>query len=370
VCGHHWFTAQIEPDAMGCPCYVESPKQQQGILMFVKFPDHVDSRLLLDAAERLESKLHAKLPELQSRLGALKTDGEPPGYWGEWIGRKMGNVLSYLQIYAYIIGQAIPPNTRLEDVRMLDYGGGWGLLGLLAKEAGVGSVTYLDIHQGIAQAVRITSETLELPLANIIGGDETHLSGRFNSVVSSDVLEHVYKPERVFAEIARVCEPGAHVFHQTGANPKSLHQRVTLSRLHREEEAKIIRQRADIIAARIGPNPALAAATRGLDRADLEAAIERFKSTGVMPVPDHPTNTCELSGYWLERLMDPYEVAAKMSRAGFSAEVRQSFWGPGRSSLPSRLMKHALNAVSAISVPIGLRATFYYCIHGVRRDSP
>lgn len=333
---------------------------------FIHFPKHVDSRALFAAAERLEARLHASLPALTERLTRLETGPEPAGYWGEWINRKMPNVLSYLQIYAYIIGQALPPDRKLKDVRMLDYGGGWGMMSLLAKEAGVGHVTYLDRHTGIVEAVRVIAGTMGLGPDRFIAGDETALTGSFNSVVSSDVLEHVYNPDRVFAAIAAVSEPGAHVCHHTGANPMSAHQRITLARLHQAEEPALRAIRAEIIAARIGRNDALAAATRGLDRHDLDRAIDRFVLTRKMPVPDHPTNTCELSGYWLERLMDPYSVAEKMTRAGFVSTVKQSFWGPGRSSLPARALKHALNALSATSVAVGLRATFYYCVHGVR----
>ena len=337
------------------------------MIPFIQIPRHVDAPALFAAAERLESKLHSKLPAIQARFSQFSHEGVPPGYWAEWIGLKMPNVLSYLQIYAYIIGQAIPPDTKLADVRMLDYGGGWGLMGLLAKEAGVGQVTYLDIGPGIARAAQGVAEALELPIERFIVGDESELAGSFNSVVSSDVLEHVYNPDRTFAAMAKVCEPGAYVFHQTGANPKNYHQRVTLRRLHLTEEPKLRAIRARIIAERIGANDALAAATRGLNAADLDAAIEKFRTDGTLPVPDHPTNTCELSGYWLERLMDPYVVAGKLANAGFDAEVRQSFWGPGRSSLPARLLKHSLNAVSATSTWLGLKATFYYCIRGVRQ---
>lgn len=339
--------------------------------MFVPVPPHVDGDALFAAAERLEARLHARLPELKAELAKLPAPDGLPGYWGDWFVKKMPNVLSYLQVYGYILGQALP-DVPLKDVRVLDYGGGWGLLGLLAKEAGAGSVTYLDINEGTARAVQTISAVLDLPLASVICGDESALHGmgeRFNSVVSSDVLEHVYDPDRVFAAIAGVCEPGARVFHQTGANPRSLHQQVTLRRLHQMVEPDLYAKRREVIAAAGVAAPdvdRLAVATRGLDHAGLDAAIAAFKASGAVPTPDHPTNTCELNGYWYERLMEPEAVAAKMSAAGFRADVARCFWGPGRSGRAARAVKTGFNAVSRLSRRLGLRATYYYGVAGVR----
>ena len=338
---------------------------------FIAVPAHVDADALFGAAERLEAKLHAQLPRLVDELTKLPAPDCTPGYWGQWFARKMPNVLSYLQVYGYIIGQALP-DMPLSKVRMLDYGGGWGLMGLMAKEAGVGSVTYLDINEGTARAVKTISQVLDLLLADVICGDETALHDyphKFNSVVSSDVLEHIYDPDRVFKAIAGVCEPGARVFHQTGANPKSLHQLITLTKLHRSVEPQLLAKRREVIASaglKGADAERLALASRGLDQAGFENAIECFKAAGVLPVPDHPTNTCELNGYWYERLMEPREVARRMTNAGFQAEVARCFWGPGRSSLPARIVKTGFNFVSRLSRQVGLRVTYYYGIAGVR----
>lgn len=143
--------------------------------LFIPFPTHVDGGSLFDAAERLEAKLHSQLPKLAAELATLLAPrGCPPRYWADWFAKKMPNVLSYLQVYCYIVGQSLP-NVPLRDVRMLDYGGGWGLMGLLAKEAGVASVTYLDIGEGTARAAQTISRVLNVSLADVICGDETAL---------------------------------------------------------------------------------------------------------------------------------------------------------------------------------------------------
>lgn len=338
--------------------------------LFVPIPKHVDGQSLYAAAERLEKRLHDNRDRIDAALFHLNPTGlMEPGYYSRRFLEKLPNVLSYLQVYVYIIGNALP-NRSLSEISLLDYGGGWGLMGILAKEMGIGRVTYLDISPGPEASARTTAEVIGLQLDRYILGAEDALYAceeRFDSVVSSDVLEHVYDPASVFTAIRHVCAPGARVFHHTGANPKSLHQRVTLSRLHRQEEPALRSARAQVVRG-CGVTGSdidrLAEATRGLNRRDIENAVARFIASGELPQPDHPTNTCDLTGYWLERLMEPARVAEKMGRAGYRAEVRQSFWGPGRSSRPIRAVKHALNFASSLAVPIGLRSTFYYAIAG------
>ncbi|MEX2153551.1 MAG: class I SAM-dependent methyltransferase [Gemmatimonadaceae bacterium] len=349
---------------------------------FFRIPAHVDGAALFAAAERVEGKLQRALPAIDRALLAIRPDHTasvipdpqlPSEYWPEWFRRKIDNSLAYLQIYAYIIAQTIPKDRALRELALLDFGAGWGLMALLAKEAGFGRVTYLDIDPGVTTAARAISETVDVRIDDYICGSETALAGRpqrFDCVVSSDALEHIYQPRKAFAAIRGVCHPNSIVFHHTGANPRNLHQRITLARLQRAEEAKIVEQRRQLIR-ETAPDlalervAALATSTRGLDRADIISAVAEHRRTGALPTPDHPTNTCYLSGYWLEHLMEPSDVARMMSECGYSTTVERSFWGPGRSRFVPRIAKHALNFLSSLSTGIGLKATYYYGIRGV-----
>lgn len=334
--------------------------------LLVPTPDHVDGHALFAAADRLEARLVANLPEIMRELGRLPAPDCPPNYWADWLARKMPNVLAYLQVYAFIIGQALPP-VPLRAVRLLDYGGGWGLMSLLAKEAGVGSVTYLDHNEGAARAAATIAQAVGLPFDRAIVGDERALMGSFNAIVPSDVIEHVYSPERVFDAIAAVCEPGAKVCHQTGANPHSARMRRQIMRLRREEEPRLRALREAVIAGELPSAAArLAQATRGLDHADILASVAAYRATGAVPVPDHPTNTCDLHGYWYERLINPREVAAKLARTGFEADVISCFWGPGRSRRPIRALKHVLSLASRLSRATGLSVVNHYAVADTR----
>ena len=372
---------------------------------FVRIPKHVDGGPLYAAALRLESKLSSAMPKIDRALHDLRPDYSQsempeaaeywvdlvPGYWVQAFHRKAHNFLAYLQAYAYIIANAIPESRPdFANVRLLDFGGGSGLMSMLAKEAGIGYVTYLDINPGPAAVCEVVSEAVGLPLDEYICGSESPLyrnADSFDSVVTSDVLEHIYDLQSVFKALGHACAPGAFVFHQTGANPRNPWVKFTLSRLQRRHESdspNVLDQlHADGVRAfweiRKGSIKSqapdidepdldrLAKDTRGLNRSDLDRAIVAYRRSGSFPVPLHPTNTCDpITGQWLERMMDPDYVANELAKAGFRTRVMQCYWGPGRSPFPQRVAKHVLNLVSSVSVGVGLRATFYYGIQGIK----
>ncbi len=358
---------------------------------FVRIPAHVDGSLLYGAAQGLEAKLLTAMPSIDEALSELQADTRP-GYWKSWFRRKSGNFLSYLQIYAHIISMSIPKSrTNVADLRLLDFGGGWGLMSMLPREAGVGHVTYLDNNPDTLEAARIIGDVLGLPSDEYVCGSEDQLftreTDRFDSVVSSDVLEHVYDIDNLFKALSRVCSPGAYMFHQTGANPKSPYQRANLMRMHRRVETENPKELSELHAlgdralweerkefiGSFAPEITepdlhkLAIDSRGLDRDSLQTAINDYVESGKFPVPLYTTNTCYLNGYWLERLMDPHAVARQLSRYGCDARITSTFWGPGRSSFAKRIIKHGLNSVSYMSTGLSLRVSFYYGVLGIKK---
>ena len=297
--------------------------------------------------------------------------GVPKDYWSISLRERLPNILAYLEVYAYIISNAIPENKRLDEIVLLDYGGGVGYMSLLAKQAGIGKVVYHDVDPGAQLRAQIVGETLSLEADQYLCGTEDVLLNypeTFNSIVSSDVLEHVYSMENVIRCWSVAAVQGAKMFHQTGANYRNLHQRWHLSRVQREHEARyILASRKELIARSFPMLPeekvtTLSEKTRGLNEADILVAVDNYLKTKNIPEPDHPTNTCELSGYWIERFMEPNNVAAECRKHGFSAEVKRSKWGVGRSPFLFANLKRFLNLLAGLSLWLGLRVTFYYCI--------
>jgi 2-polyprenyl-6-hydroxyphenyl methylase/3-demethylubiquinone-9 3-methyltransferase len=92
---------------------------------------------------------------------------------------------------------------RLVGLRALDLGSGTGWFSEKASRLGA-SVTSLDISTSLAKITRdraqssaVAADALRLPFA----------SGSFDLVVSSEMLEHLARPEKAIAEAARVLAP-------------------------------------------------------------------------------------------------------------------------------------------------------------------
>ena len=337
-------------------------------------------RVLMKAAKEVDSKLQDRKDSYSALLSNLKPDYSgsdlseptdlPADYYASSILVKIPNVLAYLEVYAYIIANAMP-SKDLEDISMLDFGGGAGFMSLLAKQAGIGSVVYHDRDPGAHARAQVIGEALSLQADQYLCGTEDILRehpARFDSIVSSDVLEHVYDPRNVIKCWAAASAPGAKMFHQTGANSRNLHQRWWLSKLQRESEQRyILKSRQDLIGGyaqtlsqeEIG---LLAQKTRGLDANDIKTAVDNYLVSQKIPEPEHPTNTCEINGYWIERFMEPQDVADLCNENGFDAEVRGSRWGIGKSRFLPATIKRACNLLALTSIWISLRVTFYYCI--------
>jgi len=96
----------------------------------------------------------------------------------------------------------------LTGLRTLDLGCGSGWFSNRALERGA-CVTSLDIsislaqitHSRTQQAPVVTADAIRSPLA----------SGRFDLIISSEMLEHLERPERGIQEIARLLAPGGAV---------------------------------------------------------------------------------------------------------------------------------------------------------------
>ena len=91
---------------------------------------------LLDAGHEVERKLNDSIDQVSLALEGMRVDytdsglNEPVGaakdYWSSSFRHKLPNILAYLEVYAFIISNAIPQNKELEKITLLDYGGGTG----------------------------------------------------------------------------------------------------------------------------------------------------------------------------------------------------------------------------------------------------
>lgn len=145
------------------------------------------------AAERLAGKLTAL--EL-GRLGI-----------SEYNQRCLGDIFRVLvdafQRYGYLLAcSLVHKEPSLEEFVLVDYGGGIGVLSLLAKELGMGTVIHNDIYDVSCCDARLVAKAISLEADAYICGEIDELlcflqnyGISADAIVANDVIEHIYDIE-------------------------------------------------------------------------------------------------------------------------------------------------------------------------------
>ena len=281
----------------------------------------------------------------------------------------------------------------LSRTTLLEYGGGCGILSLLAHECGVGTVVYNDIYD----VACLDAETLAQATGNTahqyICGDITDVvesmlgtPRSYDAVVSSDVIEHIYDIDGFFSELPRLSRGQLSLSLSTHANTHNPVVRRELTRKqvrvelenreyepgHKKRDSlrsyfeirrEIVGECSESLSeSRIEE---LARLTRGRTDADVRSAVFTYLETGTLPAaPKHPTNTCDpLTGNWQDRFIEPTEIVDGLAKAGFDVNV-----SPGSYGTPHGRVKQTLAGVLDCLISMfpgeGLKLAPFFLVHG------
>ena len=278
--------------------------------------------------------------------------------------------------YSQVIKEAVlHTNSEISQMTIVDYGGGTGLLSLLAKELGFQSVIYNDIFETSCKDVEKLSQAFKLDLDGIIHGDASGLVEYLNSnsikadlICSYDVIEHVYNVENNFQSFSQLAKRPDCIVYGSGANirnpfySKSVRQK-QISAEHHDREPSIGQKSADSLKSYLSLRKEiisdfastltraevdlLGKQTRGLVRSDIEETVRQYLDSGEISYRiTHPTNTCDpLTGNWCENLLDFRWLLSTARSAGFNAKFSKGLYSPSCSSLRGllRLIFNILN---------------------------
>jgi len=351
-----------------------------------QFPDRPD---LVRKIASASSSLHEKLADLDPDRLDL-TD-----YTRGYLRRYQRKLHTHMQKFGYVLAWGLARQDKpLSRTVLLEYGGGCGILSLLARECGVGTVVYNDIYD----VACVDAETIAQATGNVasqyICGDISDVAESlrgtplsYDVLVSSDVIEHIYDIEAFFAELPALSHGHLSVAMSTHANRYNPVIRRILTRKHvsveNEDRAhtpghkkrdslrsylsirrEIIRECGDTLLSE-DEIESLATLTRGRMDADIRSAVFTYLETKELPqLIDHPTNTCDpLTGNWMDRFIEPSVLMGECSRAGFDVDV-----SPGHYGQPAGRVKQTLAGIldCLISMVPGesLRLAPYFLIHG------
>ena len=317
-------------------------------------------------------------------------------YSKEYLIKHLINIHGTLRKYSYILCWSLTPSTvSLNKFKFLDYGGGTGMLSLLAKELKIGTVIYNDIYdvscndaKTLGRAIGNESDYYlqgDIDDAiNFLKKDAIHI----NAIASYDVIEHIYDIEGFLRKLHFLSERSLNVFLSTGANSLNPIKKKALMKQQVEIENKnrvkkhghkerdclkaYLKIRGEMITKYnkdLTDNEVkrLAGVTRGVMGTDIYQCVDKYLKTNEFPLePAHPTNTCDpYTGNWAEHLMDPYCLKEILSQTGFGVEVLGGYWSPPENSMKSYLGE-ILNIIIYLFKKQGIKVAPFYTIYGTR----
>ena len=249
---------------------------------------------------------------------------------------------------------------------ILDYGGGVGLLSLLAAECGIKNVYYNDSRAAETvyedEVIKFLS-ALNGEVKGFLFGDLPEVIAtckanclRFDAIISYDVLEHIYDLRAFFINLPEILEHNAIIFMETGASQyyREYYHHINIRHLQYEflpvfidKNDKLIEIahtpffdiRYNIIKEYIARHDlsfneieclGISHITMGMNKEDIEYTISRYVNRGQLPdkdpFSDFKYNTCNpLNGYWEEHIIDFDKFEEILKSMSYEVEVRYSF---------------------------------------------
>ncbi len=273
------------------------------------------------------------------------------------LGRTLKAAEFYMDIYRSALEKcvaavALPPS----EITLVDYGGGHGLLSILAKQMDFGRVIYIDMRAESLQTVQTLGERLGTLPDVMLQGDADMLQDwcernqeRPTALLAMDVIEHVYILDEFFATLHRI-NPAMWMLFTTASTPynkrvvKRLHKAMILDELGNDQKKGFRTLRREYIQQLHPDMPERmldlwAEQTRGLIYYDVKRAVES-QSPNLLR---DPYNTCDPeSGSWTERILPIEEYRQLLAPYHYRLTVLPGFYNEHRRG-PKEWMSHHYN---------------------------
>ncbi|MBI4835408.1 MAG: hypothetical protein HY811_11415 [Planctomycetes bacterium] len=347
---------------------------------------------------QLLEKINQAAEKVFIKLKSFKiTELQISDYGKTYLASKTANLTANLQLYSYLLAWVLVGNNKpLKEFVFIDYGGGSGILSLLAKELGLGTVIYNDIYDVSCNDAKTTARALGLDADYYVCGDidetisflhEHELN--CDTIASYDVIEHVYDIASFFDKLPGLSDGTLKIIMASGANmfnklytlrvsrkqyeaehcdrkPEYGHKERDTSRAYLTIRQEIIRERVSSLSE--VETDKLAIATRGMMKPDIIKAVDAYSKTGCLPKQlSHPTNTCDpYTGNWMEHLMNPYRLRNALSQKGFKARIINGYYGCRNNPL-YRYAGSFLNLFISTIRNKGIFLSPFFILYGERR---
>ena len=278
----------------------------------------------------------------------------PVPYCQNYLSYLLDHKKYFLEIYADVFDKVLThAEKKKEEITLVDYGAGNGLLGIFAKYCGFGRVYINDVDEKFIGAAEKLASQLSIDIDGFITGDSASLLSHFeisrpDAIVGTDVIEHIYDLNTFFSVLKKL-NPAMITVFTTASNPDNYIKTKVIKKLQLKDELQggepsdsvlfgsdphkpYLKIREDIIREyfllsedRISQ---LALATRGLKKEDILSLVERVMTTGknTYQLP-RGNNTCHpITGSWTERILTINEYAEVYNNAGFKLNLYKGLY--------------------------------------------
>jgi 2-polyprenyl-3-methyl-5-hydroxy-6-metoxy-1,4-benzoquinol methylase len=261
-----------------------------------------------------------------------------------------------LQACSFILTHALKQSDKkMEQITIVDYGAGTGVLAMLAKEVGFGKVIYNDIYdiscldaETIAKHVNVSADFYVC--GDIAALRQYTIQNQLNCdiIISRNVIEHIYNLDEFFSELSLFPNKHLALFFATTANIKNPLTVWYTQRIQRKLEFKGMKNkwgkdrdtsipflliRKEIIQQaftdlNINQIETLAIATRGLIKPEIIQFVQAYIKTGIVGKSNvKGCNTCDPNtGNWAEHLVEVKEYQNLFNKHGFTFNLANGFY--------------------------------------------
>jgi len=350
----------------------------------------------------LLSEINNAAIRLYSKLQMIDIESlDISDYNKRYFGNNLKGLTQTLQKYSYILAWSVAElHKPINTCTILEYGGGSGILSLLARELNFKVVIYNDIYEISCRDAKTIASSIGNEADRYILGDIDDVITFFqkndircNSVVSYDVIEHIYDMGYFIKKIPELTDKKCStIVMSSGAN--SLNPLIVHNLKKRHVKAEFSdtdeyfgRKKRDALESyysirkrmiqRYAPDlsffeiEVLATRTRGMIERDIVSVVDNYKITKKFPKkPDHPTNTCDpFTGNWAEHLMDVYQLKDQLEDAGFRSKIIPGYYGnpQKRGKFINHLIVPGVNTL--INLPkCGIYLAPFFTLYGKMSD--
>ena len=257
----------------------------------------------------------------------------------------------FVKIYSFLLAEAVKKlNKPLQNITVLDYGTGNGLLALFAKYCGFKKVFACDYDENFIVASTRLSNTLNIYINDWSVSNEYDVKNHYQDknidiIVGTDVIEHIYNLDIFFSNI-HALNPNIITAFTTASVYDNYFKRKKLEALMLKDEVEYLEQRKKIIHNydnSLAQNEIenLATVTRGLKESDMYTYTEEYRKTGVMnSIKINNTNTCDpYTGNFTERILTIREYNKLYEQHQFSISFISGFYDDDKNLLQNLIIK-------------------------------